>query len=78
MKKAVALKYPKNATAPFIVAKAKGRLAEKIIEIAKENDVPLVENDIASSVLTTQEIGSIVPEELWEIVAKIFAVVMKE
>ena len=35
-KVAVALKYPKNAYAPFITAKGKGELAERIIQEAKK------------------------------------------
>lgn len=75
--KAVVLKYPGNAEAPFITASAKGPLAEKIIKLAKENNIPLVENQVAANVLILQEIGSAIPEETWEIVAQIFAVVVE-
>lgn len=76
-KKAVVLKYPENASAPFITASAKGQLAEKIMQIAKECNVPVVENEIAANVLSLQEIGSAIPEETWGIVAEIFAVVVE-
>lgn len=75
--KAVALKYPENAEAPFIAATGKGAVAEKILEIAKEHSVPVVENEIAADVLSVQEIGSMIPENTWEIVAQIFSVVVK-
>lgn len=75
--KAVALKYPENAEAPFISAAGKGLVAEKILEIAKEHSVPVVENEIAADVLSVQEIGSMIPENTWEIVAQIFSVVVK-
>lgn len=74
---AITLKYPENADLPFISAKAKGVLAEKLIKIAKENNVPIVKNDIAANILSLQEIGDAIPEETWEIVAKIFAVVVE-
>ena len=75
--KAVALKYPENAEAPFIFAVGKGLAAEKILEIAKEHSIPVVENEIAADILSVQEIGSMIPENTWEIVAQIFSVVVK-
>ncbi|QTQ16594.1 EscU/YscU/HrcU family type III secretion system export apparatus switch protein [Treponema parvum] len=73
VKKAVALRYPENAQAPFITASAKGRLAERLLKIAEENDVAVVRNDALADVLSFQEAGSCIPEQTWEIVAKIFA-----
>lgn len=75
--KAVALKYPENAEAPFISAVGKGLAAEKILEIAKEHSISVVENEIAADILSVQEIGSMIPENTWEIVAQIFSVVVK-
>ena len=63
-KLAVALKYPRSADCPFIAAKAKGQLAERIIKEAHKNNIPVVEDKIA-------------PEQTWEIVAKIFALVVE-
>lgn len=74
-KKAVALKYPQGASAPLIAASAKGYLAEKMLEIAEREKIPLVKNGELTDFLTVQEIGSIVPPETWEAVAKIFAFV---
>ncbi|MCR5046873.1 MAG: EscU/YscU/HrcU family type III secretion system export apparatus switch protein [Treponema sp.] len=77
LKKAVALKYPEGAEAPLIAASAKGFLAKKILEIAEEKKIPIVENKNLANLLTVQEIGSSVPEETWEALAKIFAFVLK-
>lgn len=76
VQKAVALKYPSGADAPFIAAKAKGVLAERLIAIAEEQHIPVVENKIAADILTFEEIGACIPEETWEIIAKIFAFVV--
>ena len=73
----VALKYPEDAECPFISAKAKGKVAEKLLEIARENKVPLVQDDFLAGVLTFEEIGNAIPLETWEIVAKIFAHIAK-
>lgn len=74
---AVALKYPENADLPFISAKAKGKLAEKLIEIAEKNKIPVVKDEFVANILSVQEIGSAIPESTWEIVAKIFAAVVE-
>ena len=70
---AVSLKYPENADAPFISAKESGILAKKMIEIAQENNIPVVENDIAENVLSMRQIGECIPESNWETIAGIFA-----
>lgn len=75
-KKAVALKYPDGAGAPLIAASAKGFLAQKLLELAKKENVPIVEDKGLAEFLTVQEIGAAVPEETWEALAKIFAFVL--
>ncbi len=76
-KKAVALHYPKNAESPFIAAKAKGFLAERMLQIAEQKKIPVVENSNLANILTVNEIGCAVPEETWEALARIFAFVVK-
>ena len=75
--KAVVIKYPENADLPFISAKSKGELAKKLIQIAEEQKIPVVKNITAANVLSVQEIGSAIPENTWEIIAKIFAAVVE-
>lgn len=75
--KAVALKYPENASLPFVSVKAKGELAKKLVEIAEKQKIPVVKNIEAVNILSVQEIGSAIPENTWEIVAKIFAAVVE-
>lgn len=70
---AVSLKYPENADAPFISAKESGILAKKMVEIAQENNIPIVEDDIAANVLSMRQIGECIPESTWEAIAEIFA-----
>ena len=74
---AVALKYPLNAQAPLIAAKERGRLAKRMIEIAEENEIPVIEDDILENVLSIQDVGQCIPEETWEAVASIFAYIIK-
>jgi type III secretion system FlhB-like substrate exporter len=70
---AVSLKYPKNARAPFITAKSNGLFAKRMVQLAKEEKIPLVENDILASVLSVKEVGAYIPESTWGAVAAIFA-----
>lgn len=74
---AVALKYdPKIAGAPLLVAKGVDFLAEKIKNIAKKNDVPIVENvQVARALYSMTEIGEAIPEDLYYAVAEILAFV---
>jgi type III secretion system FlhB-like substrate exporter len=74
---AVALKYPLDAQAPLIAAKERGRLAKRMIEIAEENEIPVIEDDILENVLSIQDVGQCIPEETWEAVASIFAYIIK-
>ena len=71
--KAAVLKYPKESPAPFLVAKGKGEIAQQILKIALENNIPLVKNVAETEIITLQEIGECIPEETYEVLAKIFA-----
>lgn len=76
-KKAVALRYPKNAPAPFITAKGQGFIADEILKCAKENDIMIQEDYQLTDFLSVQDIGTVIPEETWEVVAQIFAFISK-
>lgn len=69
---AVALRYEEeHMNAPRVVAKGETFLAKKIIEIAKNNNVPVIRNIVLARSLFTLEIEEEVPEELYETVAEI-------
>jgi len=76
-KKAVALKYPKGSPAPLVAASGQGFLAKKMLEIAEKEKIPIVQDKNLSELLSVQEIGAAVPPETWEVLAKIFAFVLK-
>ncbi|MCR5724520.1 MAG: EscU/YscU/HrcU family type III secretion system export apparatus switch protein [Treponema sp.] len=75
--KAVALRYPPEADAPYITSSAKGFLAEKLISIAQEHKVPIVQNREMVDVLSIQRVGDIIPEETYTVIAGIFAFVAR-
>lgn len=77
IKQAAALKYdPDKDIAPVLVAKGSGYVAENIIKKAVENNIPVVVNSALSEVLSTLELGSEIPPELYQVVAEILAFVI--
>ena len=57
VKQAIALEYNPSEDAPKVIASGKGILAEKIIEKAKESDVPIHRDDKLADTLSRLEIG---------------------
>jgi len=74
-KTAVALRYLKEDSAPRIIASGHGKIAQKIIEIAQENDIPIYEDPEVVEMLARLEVGIEIPSELYEVVAEILAFV---
>jgi flagellar biosynthesis protein len=72
MQKAVALKYDYSA-APTVTAKGSGLLAERIMAVAKENDVLLHQSPELVEMLSTLELGEEIPEALYLAIAEIIA-----
>lgn len=74
---AVAIKYDKTiAPAPMVIAKGVDYVAFRIRDIAKSNDVPIVENrPIARALYNTVPIDGIIPSDLYVAVAEILAYV---
>jgi flagellar biosynthetic protein FlhB len=75
----VAIQYDQeNSDAPIVVAKGKGVIAEKIREIAKEHDIPVVEDKpLARLLFKMVEIGQMIPAHLYKAVAEILAYVYR-
>jgi len=71
VKQAIALEYDPSEDAPKVTASGRGVLAEKIIEKAKESDVPIHRDDKLADTLSRLEIGEMIPPELYEVVAEI-------
>ncbi len=72
-KRAVALSYGAGDEAPVIVASGMGYLAEKMVSVAVEHDVPVYEDDSLATILTQFQLGQEVPEELYRAIVEIYA-----
>lgn len=75
VKQAIALEYDPEDEAPRVIASGKGALAERIIEKAKESDVPVHRDDKLAETLSRLDIGEMIPPELYEVVAEILVFV---
>jgi flagellar biosynthesis protein len=74
-KTAIALSYNPADPAPKVIATGKGYLAERIIERAKEQNIPLHKDDALANSLSKLALGSYIPPELYEIVSEILVFV---
>jgi len=75
MKKAVALRYSQELPAPVILAKGKGQLAERIQRVAAQNDIRIVASPELADSLGELPLGSLIPEEFYQVVAEILVFV---
>lgn len=69
---AVALKYELGMFAPVVIAKGKDFVAQKMKEVAREKDIPIVENKpLARTLFKLVEVGEIIPESLFRAVSEV-------
>jgi flagellar biosynthesis protein len=69
--KAVAIKYNPIDIAPKVVAKGAGVIAEKILEKARNADVPVYQDAQLTEELTRLDLGEHIPPELYDVVAQV-------
>ena len=73
-KSAVSLQYKKGEnSAPKVTAKGQGWVAEKIIKMAQENNIPIREDKDLFQLLSELDVGQEVPESLYKVVAELLA-----
>jgi len=73
---AVALHYDQSG-APRVVAKGRGTLGARIIELAKAHDIPIEENEVLAGALSNVELGDEIPAELYKAVAEVLIYVLR-
>ena len=70
--RAVALQYGAGDAAPVVVASGMGYMAEKIVEVAADNGVPIYEDNSLATVLSQMQLGQEIPEELYKAIVEIY------
>ena len=75
-RKAVALKYkPRSDSAPKVIAKGKGKVADKIIEIAREHNIYIHNDPDLIEVLSQLDLSEEIPSDLYIVVAELLSFV---
>lgn len=71
--KVTALRYdPEKNNSPVIVAAGTGFVAQKILNVAEENGIPIYHDDSAATLLSKLQMGQEIPPELFQIVVNIY------
>ncbi len=71
---AAALKYSQDSShnAPVVVAAGLGYVAQKIIDVAQDNNVPVFQDDALATLLSQLGAGSEIPPELYQAIVDIY------
>jgi flagellar biosynthesis protein len=78
VKTAVALKYERTKNrAPSVAATGRGRIAERIVELARESGVPVREDRDLVQLLAKLDLGEAIPAELYPVIAEVFAFIYR-
>ncbi|TSB46394.1 EscU/YscU/HrcU family type III secretion system export apparatus switch protein [Alkalicoccobacillus porphyridii] len=76
--KAIALRYQADQNkAPLVTAKGEGVVAEEMLKLAKELEVPVQEDETLVELLSQLTIHEAIPPELYEVVAELFAFIYR-
>lgn len=72
-RRAIALRYDDSLPAPFVLASGRNQLADRLVDMAVRYGVPLERGDDLVDRLIVLEPGMVIPEELYQPIAQIFA-----
>ena len=76
-KTAIALSYEPKDEAPKIIASGHGFVADRMIEKAQDNQVPVHKDEKLANTLSKLDIGDYIPKELYQVVAEVLVFVDK-
>ena len=77
-KAAVAIRYERETMpAPRVVAKGKGMVADKLIALARQNEIPIIEDELLVEALDQVNLNQEIPGELYQVVAEILVAIYK-
>jgi flagellar biosynthesis protein len=76
---AVALRYDEDKeAAPRVLAKGRGVVAERILDLARRNNIPVREDPDLVEILAKLDTGSLIPSDLYPAVAEVLAFVYRQ
>jgi flagellar biosynthesis protein len=77
-KTAVALQYDRSKVgAPKVIAKGNGLIAERLIQMARENHVPVIKDKLLVEMLEQLNVNQEIPPELYQVVAEILVAIYR-
>lgn len=77
-KKAVALRYdPEKEDSPRVIGKGLGRIAEKLIELAREHDIHIHEDSDLVEILSRLELNEEIPPSTYLVVSEVLAFIYR-
>lgn len=76
-KKAAALLYKKSMNVPKLVAVGSGKAAQRIKAIAKENNIPVIENSALAEELVKLDVNAQIPPDLYQAIARVLVYLYK-
>ena len=77
-RRAAALQYdPPRDTAPRLVARGEGHVADRILELARAHGVPITEDTVLVDLLARLDVGQEIPPALYRLVAEVIAFVYR-
>lgn len=72
IKTAIALEYdPQEDDAPRVIASGRGEIADKILKLAQENQIPIREDPVLAQALSLVDLEDEIPVELYAVVAEV-------
>jgi flagellar biosynthesis protein len=75
---AAALQYDAGRDmAPRVVASGQGKIAEQILALAKQNNVPVYDDPMLAAALSSVDLGQEIPPELYLVVAEVLAYIYR-
>ncbi len=75
---AVALRYTKKQEeAPRVLAKGRDSLAERILQLARQHDIPVHQDTDLVEILIRLDVGDLIPPELYKAVAELLAYIYR-
>lgn len=72
---AAVIRYDENDGAPKVVAHGKGYIAERIIELAKQNNIAMQEDPLLVENLLDMDLGDSIPPQLYQVMAEILLMI---
>lgn len=78
IRKSIALKWNReHDDAPRLIAAGKGPFADRIIQLALDAGIPVLEDPVLAGIMADSPVGSEIPPELYQLAAEVYIFLME-